>query len=263
MCNAWNHSPDCTCGWGGVGHLGRRSGDVRATQALWPAGIPPINGSISSITIPNAQCPVCGEPVFYYCNEYGSSVFFDELGPPWPKHPCTNHYATTQPLAASSGLVKSYSHAPQWSREGWHLATVSHVASIDRLVRKVGVRDDVTGIDHTLYAVSQQAMGHKDISDVLGRNALAFILGVRAGVFVISSLERTLTPVRWDALSSLIALHEQMHPVGRSPRRKRRPKRAKATTPKNKSSSSVRKETAMSAAFSEAEQHNGSPKRTR
>ncbi|WP_339747728.1 hypothetical protein [uncultured Rubinisphaera sp.] len=37
---------------------------------------------------PNAKCPVCGENVFYYQNEHGSRVFFDELGPPWPKHPC-------------------------------------------------------------------------------------------------------------------------------------------------------------------------------
>lgn len=39
---------------------------------------------------PNARCPVCGESVFYYQNEHGSRVFFDELGPPWPKHPCTD-----------------------------------------------------------------------------------------------------------------------------------------------------------------------------
>ena len=39
---------------------------------------------------PNAICPVCGESVFFYRNEYGSRVFFDELGPPWPKHPCTD-----------------------------------------------------------------------------------------------------------------------------------------------------------------------------
>jgi hypothetical protein len=38
---------------------------------------------------PNAHCPVCGADVFYYQNEWGSRVFFDELGPPWPKHPCT------------------------------------------------------------------------------------------------------------------------------------------------------------------------------
>lgn len=39
---------------------------------------------------PNARCPVCGAAVFYYQNEHGSRVFFDELGPPWPKHPCTD-----------------------------------------------------------------------------------------------------------------------------------------------------------------------------
>ena len=39
---------------------------------------------------PNATCPVCGADVYFYQNEYGSRVFFDELGPPWPKHPCTD-----------------------------------------------------------------------------------------------------------------------------------------------------------------------------
>lgn len=39
---------------------------------------------------PNADCPVCGLPVFFYQNEHGSRAYFDELGPPWPKHPCTD-----------------------------------------------------------------------------------------------------------------------------------------------------------------------------
>lgn len=39
---------------------------------------------------PNAKCPECGADVFYYQNEFGSRVYFDELGPPWPKHPCTD-----------------------------------------------------------------------------------------------------------------------------------------------------------------------------
>jgi len=38
---------------------------------------------------PNATCPVCGERVYFYQNGFGSCVFFDEIGPPWPKHPCT------------------------------------------------------------------------------------------------------------------------------------------------------------------------------
>jgi hypothetical protein len=46
--------------------------------------------SASRYLTPNAKCPVCGKLVFYYQNDHGSKVFFDDLGPPWPKHPCTD-----------------------------------------------------------------------------------------------------------------------------------------------------------------------------
>ncbi len=52
-----------------------------------------LSSSTSRFVNPNAKCPVCGEDVFYYENEFGSRVFFDELGPPWPKHPCTDNPA--------------------------------------------------------------------------------------------------------------------------------------------------------------------------
>lgn len=57
-------------------------------------------GTTARIVDPNAECPVCRMPVFFYQNEYGSRVFFDELGPPWPKHPCT----VTQPLDLGEGV---------------------------------------------------------------------------------------------------------------------------------------------------------------
>lgn len=44
-----------------------------------------------SYAAPNAHCPVCGEPVFFYESPFGGRVFFDELGPPWLKHPCTEN----------------------------------------------------------------------------------------------------------------------------------------------------------------------------
>jgi hypothetical protein len=40
---------------------------------------------------PNAKCPVCGEQVIYYKNNFGSRVFFDSYGPDWKKHPCTDN----------------------------------------------------------------------------------------------------------------------------------------------------------------------------
>jgi hypothetical protein len=56
--------------------------------------------SLEAFNDPNALCPVCGATVFYYQNSSGSRVFFDDLGWPWPKHPCTDN------PAAQSGKVR-------------------------------------------------------------------------------------------------------------------------------------------------------------
>lgn len=37
---------------------------------------------------PNATCPKCGAPVYFWKNQAGSKVWFDAPGKPWPKHPC-------------------------------------------------------------------------------------------------------------------------------------------------------------------------------
>jgi hypothetical protein len=68
---------------------------------------------VESFTIPNVSCPECGASVFYYENEYGSKVFFDELGPPWPKHPCTNN----EPVHKSKrGESRSFKQKDVWKR---------------------------------------------------------------------------------------------------------------------------------------------------
>lgn len=78
-CNAWNHRPDCTCGWGGVFYgAGYREGADSSWH--WQQS--------TSYTTPNAHCPKCDASVFFYRSPYGGSVYFDDLGPPWPKHPC-------------------------------------------------------------------------------------------------------------------------------------------------------------------------------
>lgn len=80
-CNGNNHGPDCNCGWGGVFYPAI---DRLFEQALvhW--------SQKESYTVPNARCPVCKASVFFYAASNGGRVFFDELGPPWPKHPCTD-----------------------------------------------------------------------------------------------------------------------------------------------------------------------------
>ncbi|GAP54314.1 hypothetical protein AHiyo6_08790 [Arthrobacter sp. Hiyo6] len=51
----------------------------------------------------NAVCPVCGAFVGFYANEFGSRVYFDEIGPPWPKHPCTDNAAHSAGASRDAG----------------------------------------------------------------------------------------------------------------------------------------------------------------
>lgn len=99
MCNAWNHRPSCRCGWGGEGHLG--GGRSGATAfALGPSPVMLSGRAVSrngkqtiSFLDPNARCPVCRAKVYFYQSPHGGRVFFDDLGWPWPKHPCTDNQA--------------------------------------------------------------------------------------------------------------------------------------------------------------------------
>jgi hypothetical protein len=88
MCNAWNHSSDCRCGWGGTGHLGQ-GGSFSANRGVG-ATFKTYRELLIGASNPNAHCPECGIKVFFYESPYGGRVFFDHPGPPWPKHPCTS-----------------------------------------------------------------------------------------------------------------------------------------------------------------------------
>ncbi|MDX3808485.1 MAG: hypothetical protein QHC89_19110, partial [Bosea sp. (in: a-proteobacteria)] len=91
----YNHYPSCTCGWCVKGRMSRSQRD--AFERLFPVRDAThllqqhrVRSRIACYVNPNARCPVCDQPVFFYANAAGSRVFFDDLGPPWPKHPCTD-----------------------------------------------------------------------------------------------------------------------------------------------------------------------------
>jgi hypothetical protein len=85
------------CGWcyktGSNGYSGRKQPDeidhLSAETTVARSGA---NRSYSAcFVVPNAMCRYCGASVFYYENEHGSKVFFNELGWPWPKHSCPSN----------------------------------------------------------------------------------------------------------------------------------------------------------------------------
>jgi len=114
-----NHYTSCTCGWcvptGGWSYNG--GGGYRNLARAYQEKFLANSGANRSWTAcfvnPNATCPVCGVQVYYYENRFGSRVFFDELGWPWPKHPCTN-----KPAAAARVQFNSAPQPVPRSQEG-------------------------------------------------------------------------------------------------------------------------------------------------
>ncbi len=115
MCNAWNHSSSCTCGWGGDGHLGRKGmfSELIQSQVKFRT----YRELLFGFTNPNASCPVCGGRVYFYSSPQGGRVFFDELGPPWPKHPCTDTGRPVSILPIKASLQANQSI--DFNRDGW------------------------------------------------------------------------------------------------------------------------------------------------
>lgn len=140
MCNAWNHPLNCTCGWGGEGHSGRSTFSyfVPAAQSWWPRAL---TNTYDSYVNPNASCPVCGAAVFFYQSPSGGRVFFDELGPPWPKHPCTDNASRPGKLtSAPSVTTEAATYA--WQRSGWQPFAIESIIGIDKDFLKItGILD--------------------------------------------------------------------------------------------------------------------------
>jgi len=89
--------------------------EARATLSLLAAS----SSRSACFVNPNASCPVCGASVFYYQNELGSRVYFDELGPPWPKHCCTDstEFSLVNAQLGTSFLAQPRSRNPEERRQ--------------------------------------------------------------------------------------------------------------------------------------------------
>jgi hypothetical protein len=94
-----------------------------------------VGASLASAYVnPNARCPVCDASVFYYQNAHGSRLYFDDLGPPWPKHPCTDtvdfdtgpsteHIVPSVRSDAQIALIRNWLQIAEIEFENPHFAT--------------------------------------------------------------------------------------------------------------------------------------------
>lgn len=86
VCNGRNHSPNCDCAFrGGFRARASWSGWSRSSVRSYARG-------------PWATCPVCNAAVYYVPGVRGGGTYFDALGPPWPRHACTDSRRTYSPI---------------------------------------------------------------------------------------------------------------------------------------------------------------------
>ena len=193
MCNAHNHPDGCTCGFGGEGHLGRRTGSSVSSYFF---DIPLIRPAYASYVNPNARCPVCGDVVFFYQSPDGGRVFFDELGPPWPKHPCTDRGSV--PARVGSSAKVPLEHSPSWKREGWDPFIVSRVTHRKRFIYEI--KGEWRRCPTVLFL--DKRYNKVDISaKKFSRDAIALVRKTHFGLSEVSSLSQFGAPESFLAYS--------------------------------------------------------------
>lgn len=110
MCNAYNHPPGCTCGWGGgvkYTNYYTNKKKINPIPKVFPVESIIIGRNIEKFVILEndiaikekvlfsetkpVNCNFWGMKVYYYKNNIGSKVFFEHLGIPWIKHECKEY----------------------------------------------------------------------------------------------------------------------------------------------------------------------------
>lgn len=186
-----NHPRYCACRFCQPRSLAR---DRQTTSDLVS-----VVGTRHSYTAPTT-CPICGDAVFLYQSEHGGRVFFDELGPPWPKHPCTDGARAVQSTAAIATDQSPPNRRYSWQEAGWLPVTDVIVDSIG--ATHVRLRGEHNSQSLTLYMlVSAIAAG----ADPVAQIAHSPIHARRTvdGAFELAFLTQDLSPALTKAFTQL------------------------------------------------------------
>lgn len=146
-------------------------------------GVPPITQTYESYVIPNASCPVCREPVFFYQSENGGRVFFDDLGPPWPKHRCTDSSSYPKQITSHSITnILSSNNKYLWEKEGWQPFFILSVSKIGKYSLKVSGVTDGKKITFNIQPAQKHHVKHDNIST----DCIAHLLKGKKGGYKLS-----------------------------------------------------------------------------
>jgi hypothetical protein len=153
MCNANNHDESSRCDFWGPGHLG--SGGYRGEgnkTDFTLAGEKFFNYSSSiSYLYPNTKCPECRCAVYFLKLSNGGRIFFDEIRPPWPKHPCTDiNYSnkSDNELFIKDVIIKEDQRKKTIAEFKWSIVVVKRVIN-ERIL--IGIKNRETSIENNVW----------------------------------------------------------------------------------------------------------------
>lgn len=148
MCNAWNHSLGCNCGWGGEGHAGSSTGGHWVATSE-PSGSVQTYGRSFSDVCHSTSCPECRQEVFFIRHNGGCVWVDPPLGWLWDKHDCFYRSRDDVSHSAVSSLAQLSENLPN--------ASLGLVNRLSRLQSSVGPRLQVGCLDGTLIAARGRA----------------------------------------------------------------------------------------------------------
>ncbi len=86
-------------------------GRVRAVKVL--------STNLRELRQPQCSVSCLQRTCLLYQSEDGGRVFFDELRPRWPKHPCTDRTRRNQPTNTKTKEFSANERKYKWEKDGW------------------------------------------------------------------------------------------------------------------------------------------------
>lgn len=223
--------------------------------------VPPITRARESYVNPNAYCPACGATVFFYQSPHGGRVFFDALGPPWPKHPCTDNSSIPRFVPGKSHLLKQNIEGPRytWETEGWSPFFIFVVAEVDRVTLRIN--GEYKGKDTTIYVrkivnlhssdnpISKECIAHlKEAGDGSYKLSFITVYGTDLTISAFSSISKA----RMDSATTFTVPRRATPKTQREPRNAFRASTSKSKRNQNLQSQKTMHHSVIALAFAEA-----------
>ena len=164
--------------------------------------------------MPDVQCVARRSSFINHLME--EEFFFDDLGPPWPKHPCTDRASI--PAQTDPSNDRMITHTPSWERQGWIPFFISTAVDRNRYVYEI--RGESGDSPVTIFVRKKSNLYLMSIGDFT-TDTVAFLRSIGNERQCLSMISRSGEPVEITVYSRMSTAYEKSKLVESSSVRKR------------------------------------------